>query len=133
MPQLDHIIIFSQIFWLFIVFILFYTTITHFFLPKFLKVLRARKLIAKVNSEKVTFIANKSSKNKIRLLGVIMKNLTTVKKILNSTSTFNTSNFNITKTNKIDELVGKTVKNSVLFCNFQILDSINVYSKLIQK
>nr|QNM39536.1 ATP synthase F0 subunit 8 [Gelidiella fanii] len=133
MPQLDRIIIFSQIFWLFIVFILFYTITTHFFLPKFLKVLRARKLIAKVNSEKVAFIANKSSKNKIKLLSVIMKNLTTVKKILNSTSTFNTSNFNITKTNKIDELVGKIVKNSVLFCNFQILDSINIYSKLIQK
>nr|QNM39516.1 ATP synthase F0 subunit 8 [Gelidiella fanii] len=128
MPQLDRIIIFSQIFWLFIVFILFYTIITHFFLPKFLKVLRARKLIAKVNSEKATFIANKSSKNKIKLLGVITKNLTTVKKILNSTS-----NFNITKTNKIDELVGKTIKNSILFCNFQILDSINIYSKLIQK
>nr|YP_009988309.1 ATP synthase F0 subunit 8 [Gelidiella acerosa]QNM39447.1 ATP synthase F0 subunit 8 [Gelidiella acerosa] len=133
MPQLDRIIIFSQIFWLFTIFILFYTTITHFFLPKFLISLKARKLILKINSEKSFFILNKSSENKIELLATTVKNLSTTKKILNSNSGFSISNFNSTKTNKVDELIGNIAKDNILFCNFQILDSINIYSKLIKK
>ena len=133
MPQLDHIIIFPQIFWLFLIFILFYTVLTHFFLPKFLKSLKARKLIAKANSEKVSFIVKASSENKIRLINTITHSLVAVTKVLSSSSTLNISNFNLAKISKIDEAIGIATKNSILFCNSQILDSMNIYFKLIKR
>nr|YP_009988355.1 ATP synthase F0 subunit 8 [Gelidiella flabella]QNM39631.1 ATP synthase F0 subunit 8 [Gelidiella flabella] len=133
MPQLDRIIIFPQIFWLFLIFTLFYTILTHFFLPKFLRSLKARKLIAKANSEKVSLIVKESAENKIKLTNTVMHNLTAVTKILNNSSTLNISNFNLAKIGKVDEAIGIATKNSILFCNSQILDSINIYFKLIKK
>lgn len=133
MPQLDHIIIFPQIFWLFSFFIFFYIILVHFFLPNFLKSLKARKLIQKINTEKASFSVKKSSESKTKLTNIAFKNLNNVKEILNSDSNLSLSNFNSVKTNEIDKAIGVIAKNSILFCNYQILDSINTYFKLIKK
>ena len=50
MPQLDFAIITSQIFWSITIFFASYTILTHFFLPNFIKVLKARKKILLKNN-----------------------------------------------------------------------------------
>ena len=130
MPQLDRIIIFPQIFWLFIVFILFYTTLTHFFLPKFLKSLKARKLVIEANEKEISSIAKTSLDTQAKLTFTLLNNLASVRRILDNNSTFSILNSNSLEIKKADELIGIAVKNSILFCNSQILDSINIYSKI---
>ena len=49
MPQLDFNITFSQLLWLILIFFSTYTALTHFFLPIFIKLVRARKLIILAN------------------------------------------------------------------------------------
>nr|YP_009402619.1 ATP synthase F0 subunit 8 [Sheathia arcuata]ARX95759.1 ATP synthase F0 subunit 8 [Sheathia arcuata] len=51
MPQLDRIIIFTQIFWLFLVFASLYTILIYFFFPIFLRSLKSRNLVIDSNSD----------------------------------------------------------------------------------
>lgn len=53
MPQLDFTIASSQIFWSIITFFVLYIILTHFFLPNFIKVLKARKKILLENNIKL--------------------------------------------------------------------------------
>ena len=50
MPQLDRIIIFTQIFWLFLVFTSLYIILIYFFFPTFLRSLKARDLVIEFNN-----------------------------------------------------------------------------------
>ena len=50
MPQLDRIIIFTQIFWLFLVFTSLYIILIYFFFPTFLRSLKARNLVIEFNN-----------------------------------------------------------------------------------
>ena len=50
MPQLDRIIIFTQIFWLFLVFTSLYIILIYFFFPTFLQSLKARNLVIEFNN-----------------------------------------------------------------------------------
>lgn len=83
MPQLDFIIIFPQIFWLILTFFSFYVVITHFFLPLFIKVLKARKQIVLLNNQTFLnthykFINKQNDFNKL-----FLKNFMDVKHMLN--------------------------------------------------
>ena len=50
MPQLDRIIIFTQIFWLFLVFTSLYIILIYFFFLIFLQSLKARNLVIEFNN-----------------------------------------------------------------------------------
>jgi Plant ATP synthase F0 len=50
MPQLDRIIVFTQIFWLFLVFTSLYIILIYFFFPTFLRSLKARNLVIEFNN-----------------------------------------------------------------------------------
>nr|YP_010937576.1 ATP synthase F0 subunit 8 [Grateloupia asiatica]WKW95606.1 ATP synthase F0 subunit 8 [Grateloupia asiatica] len=129
MPQLDRIIVFSQIFWLFIIFTTFYTVLTHFFLPKFLKALKSRKQIIEINTLEIAEIAEKSSSQQNLIQKVLIKNLGLTKNILvnNLNTTLSTKrNSNISM---VDEKIGLIIFNMVKYCDAQLLSFISLRPK----
>nr|YP_009546258.1 ATP synthase F0 subunit 8 [Gelidium gabrielsonii]AYO27606.1 ATP synthase F0 subunit 8 [Gelidium gabrielsonii] len=131
MPQLDRIVIFSQIFWLFVIFTVFYISLTHFFLPKFLKFLKARKKIIKVNEAEALLLIKKSTANQVKLKLLLSNHLVDLKKIFSINPILSVSDTRSLNTKKVDKLISVMVKNSVLFCDSQILDSININVKSV--
>nr|YP_009114033.1 ATP synthase F0 subunit 8 [Gelidium elegans]AGW30472.1 ATP synthase F0 subunit 8 [Gelidium elegans] len=134
MPQLDRIIIFPQVFWLLVIFTVFYIVLTHFFLPRFLKALKTRKEIVKVNELEALLVSKRSTDSQTKLRLLLLNHLSIVKKIFSLNPTLNISSAKSLNTQAVDELIGVMVKNSILFCNSQILDSIrikvrSIYSK----
>nr|YP_009317504.1 ATP synthase F0 subunit 8 [Gelidium galapagense]AOX48956.1 ATP synthase F0 subunit 8 [Gelidium galapagense] len=129
MPQLDRIIIFPQIFWLFVIFTIFYISLTHFFLPKFLRSLRARKEIIKINEAEASLLIKKSIGNQTKLKFLLSNYLSDIKKIFSINPILNISDAESLNTKKVDELISVMIKNSVLFCDSQILDSISINVK----
>lgn len=73
MPQLDIIIIFPQIFWLFITFIFSYVMLTHFFLPCFIKSIKSRNLIILSNKKMLQIVEDKTMLNKKTSIDFISK------------------------------------------------------------
>ena len=129
MPQLDRIIIFSQIFWLFIIFTSLYAIITHFFLPKFLKSIKARKQIIDSNNHEILIINSKIQEQHNLLKQTIIKNLALIENSIKNefeTVTMEKSNLN----NKlIDEKIANlSIKNS-LYCDTHLLNSILLFPK----
>nr|WOL37353.1 ATP synthase F0 subunit 8 [Grateloupia asiatica] len=129
MPQLDRIIVFSQIFWLFIIFTTFYTVLTHFFLPKFLKALKSRKQIIEINALEIAKIIEKSSSQQNLIQKVLIRNLGLTKNIL-------VNNLNaalLTKRNSnismVDEKIGLIIFNMVKYCDAQLLSFISLRPK----
>nr|YP_009546481.1 ATP synthase F0 subunit 8 [Gelidium kathyanniae]AYO27829.1 ATP synthase F0 subunit 8 [Gelidium kathyanniae] len=131
MPQLDRIIIFPQIFWLFVIFTVFYISLTHFFLPKFLKSLKARKEIIKVNEAEALLLIKKSMANQAKLKLLLLNHLSDIKKIFSINPILNISDTRSLNTKRVDELISVMIKNSALFHDSQILDSISINVKSV--
>ena len=131
MPQLDRIIIFPQIFWLFLIFTLFYIVLTHFFLPKFLTSLRARRDITNYNEFQTSRSLKRLIEIQLKLKNLLLKDLLEIRRVFTENSTFSSFNMIKLNTQQADELVSDTIKNSVLFCNFQILDSVDIHLKRV--
>lgn len=84
MPQLDRIIVFTQIFWLFLVFTVLYIVLIYFFFPNFLRSLKARNLVIESNNIesniiKTNFLAtqdfiNYTSQEQLRSIKVTLLN-----------------------------------------------------------
>nr|WOL37378.1 ATP synthase F0 subunit 8 [Polyopes affinis] len=131
MPQLDRIIVFSQIFWLFIIFTTFYTIVTHFFLPNFLKSLKSRKQIIESNSLEIAEIAKESDTKRNVIQKILVKNLVSTKNIL----TNNLSVILMAKKNlnmfKIDEKISIAIFNTIKYCDSQLLNFISLRPKLL--
>nr|YP_009317573.1 ATP synthase F0 subunit 8 [Gelidium sinicola]YP_009559277.1 ATP synthase F0 subunit 8 [Gelidium coulteri]AOX49025.1 ATP synthase F0 subunit 8 [Gelidium sinicola]QBA96124.1 ATP synthase F0 subunit 8 [Gelidium coulteri] len=131
MPQLDYIIIFPQIFWLFLIFTVFYISLTHFFLPKFLKSLKARKEIIKANEAEALSLIKKSTDNQTKLNLLLSNYLSDIKRIFSVSPTLSISDTKSLNNKKADELISIMIKNSALFCDSQILDSISINVKSV--
>lgn len=129
MPQLDRIIIFPQIFWLFVVFTAFYSVLTHFFLPKFLRVLKARKIIVSFNEQQAIQATRRCAESETKLKETLAEDLEKVKEIFSQNPTFNLRNLKKLETKSVDEAISTATKNSILFCNSQVLDSIEMRCK----
>ena len=87
MPQLDFTIASSQIFWSITIFFFLYTTLAHFFLPIFIKVIKTRKKILLENNSKLkelknSFIKKQNSFNQIVNLNLISIKILIEKEIL---------------------------------------------------
>nr|YP_010726705.1 ATP synthase F0 subunit 8 [Cystoclonium purpureum f. stellatum]WDY85192.1 ATP synthase F0 subunit 8 [Cystoclonium purpureum f. stellatum] len=131
MPQLDRIIIFPQIFWLFVIFTFLYAILTHYFLPVFLKSLKSRKKIIDINSTEILLLNNKTLNNNKLLKQQLLKNLLTLEAFLNSN--FGSLDF-LHLNNKIidiDEKIGTTLINSIFYCDNMLLNSIVFYPKFM--
>lgn len=130
MPQLDRIIVFSQIFWLFIIFVLIYIVLTHFFLPKFIKSLKSRKQIIEANDTELSELTSKIINKQLLLKQLLLKNLVVVNISLGH-------EFSISNTlpkldiHKIDTKISTVTRNVSLYCDVQLFNCIFFYPKLL--
>nr|YP_004062191.1 ATP synthase F0 subunit 8 [Gracilariopsis andersonii]ADR03207.1 ATP synthase F0 subunit 8 [Gracilariopsis andersonii]APC24910.1 ATP synthase F0 subunit 8 [Gracilariopsis andersonii] len=132
MPQLDRIIVFSQIFWLFIIFTLFYTILTHFFLPKFIKSLKIRKQILDENSIEISSIAENTLQKQNLLKKILLKDLESVKTLLIQHFSNLVKEKSHANTSLIDEKISFVIFNTVTYCDLQLLNAIIVYPKVLR-
>nr|YP_008994224.1 ATP synthase F0 subunit 8 [Rhodymenia pseudopalmata]AGO19276.1 ATP synthase F0 subunit 8 [Rhodymenia pseudopalmata] len=131
MPQLDFTIVFSQIFWLFVIFTTFYTILTHFFLPKFLISIKSRKQIVDLNYTKVLESQKKMTDRQNLIQSNLINGLSSVRNSINS------SWFSILKTNQninlasVDERIGSVIFNTTKYCGAELLSYIFLYPKAL--
>ncbi len=122
MPQLDYIIIFSQIFWLFIIFTMLYILLTHFFLPKFLKSLKSRKQITEINSKEVFKTMSKFKSKQTLLKQTLLNNLLLAKSSIATNIIFKDLNKDFLILQQIDKKISWTIFNLTTYCNNQSLE-----------
>nr|YP_009295538.1 ATP synthase F0 subunit 8 [Mastocarpus papillatus]AOL58022.1 ATP synthase F0 subunit 8 [Mastocarpus papillatus] len=128
MPQLDRIIVFSQIFWLFLVFTSLYAILTHFFLPGFLKSLKSRRLIIEINSSEFLTLSLNTTKKQLLLKDLLLKDLMKIESsILREFSSISSKpKLNV---QQIDKKIELTARNTSLYCDAQLLNAISLYPK----
>lgn len=130
MPQLDRIIVFSQIFWLFVIFVLTYIVLTHFFLPKFIKALKSRRQIIEANNIELSALTSKITNKQLLLKQLLLKNLVVVNTSLDQE--FSTSNILPEHdVHKIDTKIGVATCNASLYCDVHLFDCIFFYPKFL--
>jgi len=130
MPQLDRIIILPQIFWFFLIFILFYSLLSHFFLPKFINSIKLRKKIIDLNNDMFLGIEKTTQKDQLLILIQLNKNLSKVKNsiYLNSVKiNFIFLDTKLVNPVKLDNCIINVIYKNMLFCNQQILNYIKLY------
>nr|YP_009490411.1 ATP synthase F0 subunit 8 [Gracilaria tenuistipitata]ARU07642.1 ATP synthase subunit 8 [Gracilaria tenuistipitata]AWH62568.1 ATP synthase F0 subunit 8 [Gracilaria tenuistipitata]AWH62593.1 ATP synthase F0 subunit 8 [Gracilaria tenuistipitata var. liui]AXI97786.1 ATP synthase F0 subunit 8 [Gracilaria tenuistipitata] len=132
MPQLDRIIVFSQIFWLFLIFSLFYVVLTHYFLPMFLKSLKIRKQIIDINTQEVLEKTKQTLSKKNLLRKTLIQNLEITSNLLTDHFTQLIIDKKKIDTLSIDQKISFAILNITKFCDLKLLNSILVYPKSLK-
>ncbi len=130
MPQLDFTIIFTQIFWLVLVFIFCYSFIIHIFLPKFLLALRSRTLIIQCNKRELLNLKNNFAANQNELSKILSSGLSKIK-FFHSVNFL--TNFKYISPNRNLEILDikliKVTLDLMLYCDEKVLNCIPFFSK----
>lgn len=130
MPQLDHIIIFSQIFWLFFGFTFLYVILLYMFLPFLLKSLKSRILIIEHNTKEIESMENLFSEKQFIINKLIENSFHKIKNLI-STFSANFTYKNIKSTQSVtDSSILRVILNTTLFCNTCMLNEIHFYPKI---
>nr|YP_008994199.1 ATP synthase F0 subunit 8 [Gracilariopsis chorda]AGO19251.1 ATP synthase F0 subunit 8 [Gracilariopsis chorda] len=132
MPQLDRIIVFSQIFWLFIIFTAFYTVLTHFFLPKFIKSFKIRRQIIDANSTEILLMAKNTLLKQNLLKKFLLKDLELIKNLLIQYFNNLVKEKSYANTTLVDEKISSVILNTLMYCDLQLLNAIVVYPKVLK-
>nr|YP_009511859.1 ATP synthase F0 subunit 8 [Gracilaria gracilis]AXI97736.1 ATP synthase F0 subunit 8 [Gracilaria gracilis] len=132
MPQLDRIIVFSQIFWLFFIFSIFYAILTHYFLPYFLKSLKVRKQVIDLNTKEVLKRTERTLSKQNLLKKILVKNLEVTSSLLIHYFGQLIKDKKRIDTLSIDQKIGFVILNTIKFCNLKLLNSISVYPKSLK-
>nr|YP_009490386.1 ATP synthase F0 subunit 8 [Gracilaria spinulosa]AWH62543.1 ATP synthase F0 subunit 8 [Gracilaria spinulosa] len=132
MPQLDRIIVFSQIFWLVLIFSIFYAILTHYFLPKFFKFLKIRKQVIDLNTKEILKETENTLNKQDLLIKILVKNLEVTSNLLASYFGQLIKNKKGVDTLMIDQKIGLVILNTVKFCDFKLLNSIFIYPKSLK-
>nr|YP_009515540.1 ATP synthase F0 subunit 8 [Kumanoa ambigua]AVK39508.1 ATP synthase F0 subunit 8 [Kumanoa ambigua] len=131
MPQLDRTIIFTQFFWLFLVFLVFYGLLSYYFLPFFLKSIKSRFLIIEQNQledEKVKLLY--LSKQSV-LSKTLNESLLSIKfMFFNGFMLLDDSKDLLQNLYKIDTYVLSSTFFIILYCNVNILNIIPLIPKI---
>nr|WCH57937.1 ATP synthase F0 subunit 8 [Hypnea nidifica] len=131
MPQLDRVIIFSQIFWLFLIFSTLYIVLTHFFLPLFLKLLKSRKQIIESNSLEVSNLNEKAILKQLLIKQKLLSKLAVIEAFLYESYKFQKYFKNNQQTILIDEKISIASINYLLYCDNLILKNVLLYPKFL--
>nr|WCH57817.1 ATP synthase F0 subunit 8 [Hypnea spinella] len=131
MPQLDRVIIFSQIFWLFLIFSALYIVLTHFFLPLFLKSVKFRKQIIEHNSLEVLSLNAKALEKQVLIKQKLLSKLGLIEKFLVDSYKFQKYFKNDQQTVLIDEKISIAAINYLLYCDSLVLNNIVFYPKYL--
>nr|YP_010484909.1 ATP synthase F0 subunit 8 [Hypnea cervicornis]UVW80603.1 ATP synthase F0 subunit 8 [Hypnea cervicornis]WCH57961.1 ATP synthase F0 subunit 8 [Hypnea marchantiae] len=129
MPQLDRVIIFSQIFWLFVIFSALYIILTHFFLPLFLKSIKLRKQIVEANSLEVSQLSEKVVHKQVLVKQKLLEKLAVIENLLSESYKFQKYFKNEQQITIIDEKISIATINYLLYCDSLVLNSILFYPK----
>nr|YP_009130755.1 ATP synthase F0 subunit 8 [Agarophyton chilense]AKA27610.1 ATP synthase F0 subunit 8 [Agarophyton chilense]ASP44538.1 ATP synthase F0 subunit 8 [Agarophyton chilense]UAD89537.1 ATP synthase F0 subunit 8 [Agarophyton chilense] len=132
MPQLDRIIVFSQIFWLFLIFSLFYAVLIHYFLPMFLKSLKIRKQVVDINTKKVLEKTKKTLDKQNLLKKTLIQNLEITSNLLTGHFTQLITDKKEIDTLLVDQKISFVILNTTKFCDLKLLNSILVYPKSLK-
>nr|YP_010620000.1 ATP synthase F0 subunit 8 [Tayloriella tenebrosa]WAX04013.1 ATP synthase F0 subunit 8 [Tayloriella tenebrosa] len=137
MPQLDFLIILPQIFWLVCCFTFFYFLISYYFLPLFLKTIKARIKFIKNNQEFEIQSTVAVIEKKQNILKTLSKTLSKIRFILFNKLFHVKFNF-IKKPFKNNFLVlNKKIlissAFSIFFCNSILLNSLKFYPLFLNK
>lgn len=130
MPQLDIIIIFPQIFWFFLIFLIFYILLIHFFLPKFLGSLKARKQLIEKNSSLISNILTKIQYEHtliIKKLNIDLKNIKNSLYLDPNKIQLVFLNYKFINPSQVNTQIIKILHKNILFCNKQVLKNIQIY------
>uniref|UniRef100_A0A4D6BLB9 ATP synthase F0 subunit 8 n=1 Tax=Balbiania investiens TaxID=111861 RepID=A0A4D6BLB9_9FLOR len=131
MPQLDHIIIFTQVFWLLLTFIVIYILLTYFFLPTFLKSLKSRSSIIESNLAENVNMQTKFASNQILIDQLLIQGLSNIKVILTIEFLLNNDkNSEQYKLHFIDKQMTNAIFNTMLYCDSQVLEYIPLIPKI---
>nr|WCH58033.1 ATP synthase F0 subunit 8 [Hypnea brasiliensis] len=131
MPQLDRVIIFSQIFWLFLIFSALYIILTHFFLPSFLKSLKLRKQIVESNSLEISQLSEKAAAKQILIKQKLLYKLLTIENFLSESYKFQKYFKNGHQTVVVDEKISIAAINYLLYCDNIVLRNILFFPKFL--
>jgi Na+-driven multidrug efflux pump len=82
MPQLDFNTTFPQIFWLITIFFFVYTSLVHFFLPSFIKLLKSRKNIILNNEKELSTLQNNFLEKQFFRKKLVQNNFSKLKNVL---------------------------------------------------
>nr|YP_009511834.1 ATP synthase F0 subunit 8 [Gracilaria ferox]AXI97711.1 ATP synthase F0 subunit 8 [Gracilaria ferox]UAD89662.1 ATP synthase F0 subunit 8 [Gracilaria ferox] len=132
MPQLDRIIVLSQIFWLVLIFSIFYAILTHYFLPKFLKSLKIRKQVIDINTKEILKKTERTLNKQGLLIKILVKNLEITSDLLVSYFGQLIKDKKGVDTLIIDQKISFVILNTIKFCDFKLLNSIFVYPKSLK-
>ena len=124
MPQLDKIIIFPQLFWLFFILAFFYFILSYFFLPKFLFALKSRKIVLD-NFQLLNLLSNRNKLSQKRLTKLITNTKSNFFKIESITKK------DFTNFDEVDKHFLILIENSCLYCNNALLKSIPLFPKFL--
>ena len=125
MPQLDFSIISSQIFWLIVIFFILYTSLTHFFLPNFIKALKTRKQVIKENIDSVTKLKKQFDDKQNVFINVVEHNLIKIKYLVEKEIfiTFKRNFFE--DLNLLDKKVSNALYSNLILYDINVLRSIS--------
>jgi len=129
MPQLDRVIIFTQIFWLFVIFSGSYIILTHFFFPLFLKTLKSRNLIIQANFTEAEEIQKRFLQNQLVLNQVLSEGLNTIKFFYSKDFLLSTGVNKTIDTSTIDSKLVSVILNTMLYCDSIVLNLIPLNTK----
>ena len=126
MPQLDFVIVTSQIFWSITIFFVLYTTLTHFFLPNFIKVLKTRKKLQLTNSNLLIDLKRKFLKKQNMFDSVVDLNLIKIKILIeNEISLFFKSQL-LMDLNLLNKNIANVLYFNLSSYDINVLESINI-------
>lgn len=129
MPQLDRVIIFTQIFWLFVIFSGSYVILTHFFFPLFLKTLKSRNLIIQANFIEAEEIQKKFLQNQSILNQTLSEGLSTIKFFYSKDFLLSKEADKVVDTSVIDSKLVSVILNTMLYCDNTVLNLIPLNAK----
>nr|YP_009739225.1 ATP synthase F0 subunit 8 [Palmaria decipiens]QIC19664.1 ATP synthase F0 subunit 8 [Palmaria decipiens] len=128
MPQLDRIIIFTQLFWLFFIFLVSYMVLTHFFLPLFLKSIKSRKLVVEANLKESQITHETSLRNQIVFTQIVNEGLSTLKHFYSSKFLLKNTTHDL-NLSFVDSMIIDSTLSILLHCDQIALESIQINSR----
>lgn len=129
MPQLDFVIAFPQIFWLIVIFFSLYTTLVHFFLPLFIKLLKARKQIVLENCQVLINLEKRFELKQTNLNKIMEKNFCSIKKMLENEISSLFSGVFLINLKEADKKIAKSLYCNLLYYDSNILKAVCVKPK----
>lgn len=137
MPQLDNLIILSQIFWLILIFSIFYFIVTYYFLPTILKSIKVRKYFLEYNTYLNFSLTKKNIEERKKLMDILFKNFSNIKYLIfNKIFTINLNlkqDFLKQKYAKLTNFILIASVKSVSYCNLSLLNSLKFYPVFLNK